>query len=709
MLTSSTSIVHQKATAPISPINGYGPAAGLHHSVLESNLSSQPQVQAHSVTTTGDNINTVLSQESISQNTLPVALGQTTPNLEPNGTRTKRSLPSRPQGNEQPQRRQSTLQFFHPKDCNPNYEEQFYGTMAPGNIENSNTVSPTEVLNEQQQIDDKKLVVRLDLRKLGLNGAETRSSTKKTNTQRNSIHKKSLDGSLVKTPAGGQTTLSAQSWAHAKPVQNGSHIGSSIAEPHIEDRKEQDEQLWTTLPDHKSATIPVEAKEESLPQHIVTNATLPDTDMPIATPKTTTAAVSAPRKSTPDSELRTDIQSEDDPDHIETGSRSMKRSNSSSSWTDQIIKKRTRSSNQGVAKKKKVQEERRIHQESQHQERPTLKKKGSLKQMAKIPSTSSVPVSAVSAAAVDQSKDINNTGDANKIDHNNDYCEACSGLGEFICCDSCPKAFHFSCCQPPVDPLALPDEWNCKECHARKFPPKPNPKGLFKQLLDNINRTNPKAFALPSDIQLFFKGVVANSDGEYEDVVDYKPRPKRATTTSSNATPIKADFETLQLQDSQDCLTPPLASPPPSTSKWMCPNHADHVTPRRRKRKDAAPVELKDHRAANDGQIEVIPDPETTPISIWSQDTSGIVFRVHERDIKQSFIEKCQRIREQQQHQQWHDQNNRKQKAGSMTQVSAGSASAAVLPFNLLVAAAMVRLFTSLYDLLYYEAVLTKV
>ncbi|KAK3842588.1 MAG: hypothetical protein J3R72DRAFT_442673 [Linnemannia gamsii] len=318
-------------------------------------------------------------------------------------------------------------------------------------------------------------------------------------------------------------------------------------------------------------------------------------------------------------------------------------------------------------------------------------------------------------AVVDQPKDAAISGVDAKVDHNNDYCEACSGLGEFICCDSCPKAFHFSCCQPPVDPLALPDEWNCKECHALKHPPKPSPKGIFKQLLDNINRTNPKAFALPSDIQLFFKGVVANSDGEYEDAVDYKPRPKRSAAASSNSTPaIKADSETLQLHDSHgqirlcfqcgksalrdrfmvscdhcplhwhlDCLSPPMATPPPSTNKWMCPNHADHVMPRRRKRKDATPVELKDPQAANDGLIEVIPEPASGPPSIWDQDTSGIVYRVPERNIKQTFVEKCSRIREQQQ------EHQQRKMALSVTQTSTGSASIAVQPFDLLIAAAM--------------------
>ncbi|KAG0290347.1 hypothetical protein BGZ96_006172 [Linnemannia gamsii] len=400
----------------------------------------------------------------------------------------------------------------------------------------------------------------------------------------------------------------------------------------------------------------------------------------------------------------------------------MKRSNSSGSWTDQTTKKRTRSSNQGGAKKKKVMEERRPQQESQqHQEGPALKKKVYLKQMTKGSPAPSVPLPASATPAapavtpVDQSKDDAHTGDDTTVDHNNDYCEACSGLGEFICCDSCPKAFHFSCCQPPIDPLALPDEWNCKECHAIKYPPKPNPKGIFKQLLDSINKTNPKAFALPSDIQLFFKGVVANSDGEYEDVVDYKPRPKRAAAAAANSAPaIKADSESLQLHDSQgrirlcfqcgksalrdrfmvscdhcplhwhlDCLSPPMACPPPNTNKWMCPNHADHVMPRRRKRKDATAVELKDPRAANDGLIEVIPDPELSSVLIWNQDTSGIFFKVPERHIKQSFVEKCQRIRDQQQQQQ------EQEKAFSVTQVSTGSASIAVQPFDLLIAAAM--------------------
>ncbi|KAI8345201.1 hypothetical protein B0O80DRAFT_394727, partial [Mortierella sp. GBAus27b] len=81
---------------------------------------------------------------------------------------------------------------------------------------------------------------------------------------------------------------------------------------------------------------------------------------------------------------------------------------------------------------------------------------------------------------------------------NNDLCESCMGVGEFICCDSCPKVFHFSCCQPPVDSQSLPEEWWCNECHARKVGSAPP--GIFKQLMDIVNRSNPREFVLPQEI-----------------------------------------------------------------------------------------------------------------------------------------------------------------------------------------------------------------
>jgi hypothetical protein len=54
---------------------------------------------------------------------------------------------------------------------------------------------------------------------------------------------------------------------------------------------------------------------------------------------------------------------------------------------------------------------------------------------------------------------------------NNDYCSACKGIGRFLCCDGCPRSFHFMCLEPPleVDQLPEEDEWFCKQCVAKRI------------------------------------------------------------------------------------------------------------------------------------------------------------------------------------------------------------------------------------------------
>ncbi|KAG0048539.1 hypothetical protein BGZ83_006531 [Gryganskiella cystojenkinii] len=282
--------------------------------------------------------------------------------------------------------------------------------------------------------------------------------------------------------------------------------------------------------------------------------------------------------------------------------------------------------------------------------------------------------------------------DEDALKNNNDYCENCLGLGEFICCDTCPKAFHFSCCHPPLDPDNLPDEWHCNECRARLYPPDPAPNGVFKQLLDNLNCMNPRSFALPVDMRTYFKNVEASSDGDYVDSMEFKPEPTTAAAQAAAA--LAAAEEPFQLQDSKtgeirlcfrcgksalnkkmmvscdhcpnhwhlDCLDPPLASPPPSSRRWMCPIHvAAHVLPRTRKRRDAVPIRVSDPYAPNDGDIEIIEEPDSPPPepdqkrikstqstvkAIEMMDNSGVVYRIPEKSIKLNFLEKVLRIRE---------------------------------------------------------------
>jgi hypothetical protein len=105
-----------------------------------------------------------------------------------------------------------------------------------------------------------------------------------------------------------------------------------------------------------------------------------------------------------------------------------------------------------------------------------------------------------------------------------DFCSACKGTGEFVCCESCPRVFHLLCCDPPR--LDVPeDEFYCYECKAKSTAEEsaaeshPSLGPLFK----HINRTNPRAFALPAELQTLFEGVSARADGSYSEEVKKFP------------------------------------------------------------------------------------------------------------------------------------------------------------------------------------------
>jgi len=62
--------------------------------------------------------------------------------------------------------------------------------------------------------------------------------------------------------------------------------------------------------------------------------------------------------------------------------------------------------------------------------------------------------------------------DISKTEVNDDFCSIChQSTGCFLCCDSCPKSFHFDCFNPPLDKSSIPEGiWECKECRAKKNP-----------------------------------------------------------------------------------------------------------------------------------------------------------------------------------------------------------------------------------------------
>lgn len=132
---------------------------------------------------------------------------------------------------------------------------------------------------------------------------------------------------------------------------------------------------------------------------------------------------------------------------------------------------------------------------------------------------------------------------------NNDHCETCHGPGRFICCDGCPRSFHFACVCPPLDVDEMPfpngtllpkktahptdaraaraladDSWFCQVCFAQRMPPKaPKGCGPFGVLLQQLARENPRLFELPEDVRTYYKGVGTAPDGSYVDTISQRP------------------------------------------------------------------------------------------------------------------------------------------------------------------------------------------
>ncbi|KAI6167208.1 hypothetical protein EDD17DRAFT_1113030 [Pisolithus thermaeus] len=282
---------------------------------------------------------------------------------------------------------------------------------------------------------------------------------------------------------------------------------------------------------------------------------------------------------------------------------------------------------------------------------------------------------------------------------NDDHCSSCRSLGALVYCDSCPRAFHLWCLDPPMEAIDLPegDKWFCPSCIIRKHPPSKPPRSSFMSpLIHQLQVTIPKEFQLPDDIRNFFKDVSTATNGAYVDTSEVKqlrlnrhgqledrdpyrlkdrngipvicfrcgqsslPRgviastssikcSRRLTSTLHSSTPetwrsmLTCDYCNLHWH--LDCLDPPLTTMPPYGKKWMCPNHADHVLqPKRRIPKQCAtPIDITKPNQRNNGNIEVIhsqPAPITEKLALDEVLINGRRYRVPERIIMLDFWRK---------------------------------------------------------------------
>ena len=125
---------------------------------------------------------------------------------------------------------------------------------------------------------------------------------------------------------------------------------------------------------------------------------------------------------------------------------------------------------------------------------------------------------------------------------NEDFCSACLQTGMFICCDTCPRSFHFLCLDPPIDPNHLPEgDWSCPKCTFQQNYPSISKRNraesaflkelqqtygtkIFGKLIFDLQDRNPRQFELPVSIKNTFEGVKTGLErGQYSDDNDKVP------------------------------------------------------------------------------------------------------------------------------------------------------------------------------------------
>lgn len=227
-----------------------------------------------------------------------------------------------------------------------------------------------------------------------------------------------------------------------------------------------------------------------------------------------------------------------------------------------------------------------------------------------------------------------NGGDVQEESANDDFCSACGGSGVFICCETCPKSFHFLCSDPPLDDLPE-DNWQCRECETKQNPKliKPwNNIGMFGKLLNKTELINPVEFQLPKKLKDHtFVNVSTAEGGVYEDSTS---KPELSYTKLNGSQIIGYNYnrdleiDSLYGKDNKpylchrckmsglnnrvivhcdycslvwhiDCLREPFYTPKTIGTRWKCPNHIENLLPlnlfNKRNLKDTSIIDVSLH------------------------------------------------------------------------------------------------------------------
>ncbi|KAI3395517.1 hypothetical protein diail_1234 [Diaporthe ilicicola] len=234
-------------------------------------------------------------------------------------------------------------------------------------------------------------------------------------------------------------------------------------------------------------------------------------------------------------------------------------------------------------------------------------------------------------------------GNPNAQVDNDDFCSACGGNGEIVCCDGCTRAFHQLCHDPFIPHSVLSDEdeeWYCWDCSIKRDP------GLVKQhkgpwgsLMTALDKKHAVSYRLPKKVREYFEGVKTGADGEYEDFV---AQPKGAKKQK----PIeKSEFDFFQVVDKD---SKPILPPNPNTFK--CPCHIDGIQPfgrahKFRKIRGQSEIHYAFSRGnVNNGYIEIADDPEPADHNSGYRDPSfGHTYVLSSGGVQADFLSKVRK------------------------------------------------------------------
>lgn len=208
---------------------------------------------------------------------------------------------------------------------------------------------------------------------------------------------------------------------------------------------------------------------------------------------------------------------------------------------------------------------------------------------------------------------------------NNDFCNACGGTGDLLCCETCVRSFHFSCIDPPVMDVKEieEEEWSCRACKPlvpteddrKKFE-----ETFFEPLIMASMGQNASAFQLPVNLREMFAHVDFTRYGEFLDEASKTPHAPPVHRIQNREGEVLLCFKCRGngLNDRSlavcskceqpwhiDCLDPPLESTP--YGFWVCPLHAGRqsdLIPRRVRNPQVMRVKLP-RNVPNNGDIEI--------------------------------------------------------------------------------------------------------